>query len=268
MPFHVIIPARLGATRLPGKPLLDIAGRPMIAHVCARALASGAASVSVATDDAGIAAAARAAGAAAVLTASRHRNGTERLAEAAATLGLPDAAVVVNVQGDEPLIEPAAIGQIAHLLQDQPAADVASLCHPVTDAATLHDPNTVKCVRDAAGFARYFSRAPLPWARDAFATAPACLPPGVPYWQRVGMYAYRVAALRRYVAWPPCAAETAESLEQLRFLHHGARIFLAPAERPPAYGSVDTPEDLAAVRALLASTAPDVQGQHGCHPVA
>lgn len=255
MRFHILIPARLGASRLPGKPLLDIAGRPMIAQVCARALASGAASVTVATDDARIADAARAAGAAAVLTARRHRNGTERLAEAVTLLGLADGAVVVNVQGDEPLIEPAAIGQIAHLLLAQPAADVASLCHPITDAATLHDPNTVKCVRDAAGFARYFSRAPIPWARDAFAATPGSLPAGVLYWQRVGMYAYRVAALARYAAWPPCAAEEAESLEQLRFLHHGARIFLAPVERAPAYGSVDTPEDLAAVRALLAGAA-------------
>lgn len=241
MSFRVIIPARYGAARLPGKPLLDIAGKPLIAHVCERASASGAASVTVATDDARIAAAVRASGYEVVMTAASHRSGTDRLAEAVSLLGFDDSTVVVNVQGDEPLIPPAVVAQVAALLATGDAP-MATLCWPGEAGEAHDDPAIVKVVSDASGHALYFSRAPIPFDRDAI---------GVPWQRHIGLYAYRAGYLAQFCARPPSPAEQAEQLEQLRALHYGDRIRIARAcELPPP--GVDTPADLARVRAVLA----------------
>jgi 3-deoxy-manno-octulosonate cytidylyltransferase (CMP-KDO synthetase) len=236
--FHVIIPARYASTRFPGKPLADIAGKPMVVRVCERAAASGAASVCVATDDERIAAAVRAHGHQAVLTRADHASGTDRLAEAARLLHLRDDEVVVNVQGDEPLIAPALISQVANRLGDAP---VATACHAIHDAASLANPNVVKVVLDARGYALYFSRAQIPYPRE----------PGGPCYRHAGIYAYRVGFLQSYARLPVSPLERTESLEQLRVLWHGYRIAVAVSEAdiPPG---VDTPQDLDAVRTMLA----------------
>ncbi len=248
--YHVIIPARYASTRLPGKPLQDIAGKPMIQHVWSQARQSRAASVTVATDDQRIAEVCAGFGADVVLTRVDHPSGTDRLQEVVAHLGLADDACVVNVQGDEPLIPPALIEQVADNLLAFPDAAIATLCEPIEDAATLFNPNVVKVVTDRQGFALYFSRAPIPWCRDAFTATTQSLPAGVPFQRHIGLYGYKVRFLHDYVTWPAAPLENAEALEQLRALWFGNRIHVAQAcEQPPA--GVDTPEDLARVRSLL-----------------
>ena len=248
--FSVVIPARFASTRLPGKPLQVIAGKPMIQHVWEQACRSGAQQVVVATDDARIVSACEAFGARVVLTRAEHNSGTDRLAEVATQLGLASDAIVVNVQGDEPLIPPAIIDQVAANLAAHPEAGIATLAEPIDDVQALFNPNVVKVSADINGLALTFSRAPLPWARDALARDRTVLPAGVPYRRHIGIYAYRAGFLHDFVAWGPCQLEDTECLEQLRALWHGVRIHVADAiESPPA--GVDTPEDLERVRQLL-----------------
>ncbi len=239
----MVIPARYASTRLPGKPLLDIAGMPMIQHVYQRACESEANSVVIATDDERIRRTAEAFGAQVVMTRADHQSGTDRIQEVAAILGLSAQAVVVNVQGDEPLIPPATINQVAANLRKFTDAGISSLFHTLHDAAELLNPNAVKVVTDAQGYALYFSRSPLPW-QD---TEP------VHGKRHVGIYAYRVATLNQFVTWPRSLLEVSERLEQLRAMHHGVRIIMdEAAQRVPA--GVDTPEDLEAVRQFLTDT--------------
>jgi 3-deoxy-manno-octulosonate cytidylyltransferase (CMP-KDO synthetase) len=248
--FTVVIPARYASSRLPGKPLQDIAGKPMVQHVWQQAKKSSAARVVVATDDARIVAACQSFGAEVLLTRVEHNSGTDRLAEVALQLGLPADAIVVNVQGDEPLIPPAIIDQVAANLARHAEAQIATLAEPISDVETLFNPNAVKVLADLHGLALTFSRAPLPWARDAFALSRETLPAQVPYRRHIGIYAYRAGFLQDFVAWGPCWLEDTESLEQLRALWHGVRIHVADALQSPPAG-VDTLEDLQRVRALL-----------------
>jgi 3-deoxy-manno-octulosonate cytidylyltransferase (CMP-KDO synthetase) len=239
--FAVIVPARYASTRFPGKPLADLAGKPMVVRVCERARESGARLVCVATDDPRIRDAVRAAGFEARMTRADHPSGTDRIAEAAAALGLADDAIVVNVQGDEPLVPPALIGKVGAALAAHAEASVATACHPIHDAAEFANPNVVKVVLDARGDALYFSRAGIPHPRDGGA------PRG---YRHVGLYAYRAAFLRRYADLAPAPLEAIEQLEQLRVLWHGHRIAVVvePGAIPPG---VDTPADLQAVLKML-----------------
>ncbi|MEN0105531.1 MAG: 3-deoxy-manno-octulosonate cytidylyltransferase [Pseudomonas sp.] len=248
--FTVVIPARYASTRLPGKPLQDICGKPMIQHVWEQARKSSAQRVVVATDDARIVDACKGFGAEVVLTRVDHNSGTDRLAEVASALGLAGDAIVVNVQGDEPLIPPAVIDQVAANLAAHPEAAMSTLAEPIEDVTALFNPNVVKVVTDQNGLALTFSRAPLPWARDAFAASRDTLPAGVPYRRHIGIYAYRAQFLHNFVSWGPCWLEDTECLEQLRALFHGERIHVADALEAPQAG-VDTPEDLERVRRLL-----------------
>jgi len=250
--FHVIIPARYASTRLPGKPLLDIGGKPMLQHVCERAVESGAESVTVATDDERIANAVTEFGGSACMTAAHHQSGTERLAEAAQQLGLDDQAVVVNLQGDEPLLPPGLVTQVAGLLESDSDADMSTLCTRIHTAAELFDPHVVKVVMDRRGNALYFSRAVVPWDREAFAVTTEELPEQAVHFRQLGIYAYRTGFLEQYVRQDPCGLERMESLEQLRVLWHGGRIRVAEAQELPGHG-VDTPEDLERVRTLFDS---------------
>ncbi len=252
MTFTVLIPARYASTRLPGKPLLEIAGKPMVVRVAERALASGAERVLVATDDERIRAAAVEHGIEAMLTRADHATGTDRLAEAAATLKLDDRTIVVNVQGDEPLLEPALIRGVAEELRTHADASIATACHLIEDPAEAFNPNVVKVVLDRGGYALYFSRATIPWARDGFAATPRQLPPGLPVYRHYGLYAYRAGFLRHYPSLAPAQIERFEALEQLRALWHGYRIAVRVTQATPAPG-VDTAEDLARVRALYAA---------------
>jgi len=249
--FTVIIPARYTSTRLPGKPLADIAGKPMVVHVAERAQHAGAERVVVATDDERIKAAVEAHGIAACLTRADHPTGTDRLAEAARLLELADDAIVVNVQGDEPLLAPALIRAVAELLAAHPDATIATACHAIDDPEEAFNPNVVKVVLDANRYALYFSRATIPWARDAFAASRAAIPAGLPLYRHYGLYAYRVRFLRVFPTLSPAPIERFEALEQLRAVWHGHRIIVEITEGTPAPG-VDTPEDLARVRALYA----------------
>jgi 3-deoxy-manno-octulosonate cytidylyltransferase (CMP-KDO synthetase) len=261
--FIAVIPARFASSRLPGKPLAEIAGLPMVAHVWRRACQSRATRVVVATDDARIEQALAGHGAEVLLTRSDHPSGTDRLAEVAERLGLAEDAVLVNVQGDEPLIPPGLIDQVADRLFDDSQASIATLAEPIGDVETLFNPNTVKVVRALSGRALYFSRAPLPWDReawdrDAFTARPSLLETDA--WLRhIGLYAYRAGFLAEYRDWVPSPLEQLEQLEQLRALHHGHAIQVALAREPHPPG-VDTAEDLARVRALF-DTATDTGGQ-------
>ena len=248
--FTVVIPARLASTRLPNKPLLDIAGKPMIQHVWEQARRSGAEQVVVATDHDDILRACEGFGARVLLTRADHASGTDRLAEVAELLGLASDALVVNVQGDEPLIPPAVIDQVANNLAAHSEAGVATLAEPITDVDSLFNPNVVKVSTDLNGLALTFSRAPLPWARNAFAGDRSQMPGGFPYRRHIGIYAYRAGFLADFVSWGPCALEETEALEQLRALWHGVRIHVADALEAPQAG-VDTREDLERVRRLL-----------------
>jgi 3-deoxy-manno-octulosonate cytidylyltransferase (CMP-KDO synthetase) len=250
--FTVLVPARYASTRLPGKPLADLAGKPMVVRVAEHARESGAARVVVATDDERVLAAVREHGIDALMTRADHPTGTDRLAEAAAQLGLAPDAIVVNVQGDEPLLEPALMRKMATLLMHHGDASIATACHAIVDPAEAFNPNVVKVVRDAHGYALYFSRATIPWARDAFAADRASLPAGLPIYRHYGLYAYRVAFLARYPTLAPSPVERFEALEQLRALWHGFRIVVEVTEGTPAPG-VDTPDDLERVRAIFAA---------------
>jgi 3-deoxy-manno-octulosonate cytidylyltransferase (CMP-KDO synthetase) len=250
--FTVLIPARYASTRLPGKPLSDILGKPMVVRVAERAHASGAERVVITTDDDRIRSAAREHGIDAVLTRSDHPTGTDRLAEAAAQLKLDDRAIVVNVQGDEPLLEPNLIREVAEELRAHADASIATACHLIDDPQEAFSPNVVKVVLDRAGYALYFSRATIPWARDAFAMGRDKLPLGLPLYRHYGLYAYRVGFLRHYPSLTPAPIERFEALEQLRALWHGYRIAVKITAGTPAPG-VDTQEDLERVRALYAA---------------
>jgi 3-deoxy-manno-octulosonate cytidylyltransferase (CMP-KDO synthetase) len=250
MSFTVIIPARYESKRLPGKPLRMLAGRPMVQHVYDQAVASGAELVAIATDDMRIEVAAQSFGARAVLTSSEHRSGTDRIAEAALVLGLEPDVIVVNLQGDEPLMPPASIAQVAQDLADNREADIATLCAPIRSVDELFDPHVVKVVRDRRGYGLYFSRAPIPWARDAFLNNQEELPLLDAFFRHVGLYAYRVGFLQTYVNWEVSPLEEAEALEQLRALDNHRRIHVAEAVELPGPG-VDTEEDFQRVEALL-----------------
>ena len=254
MRFQVLIPARMASARLPDKPLADIAGVPMVVRVAQRAAQSCAERVVVAADDTRIVDACAAHGVHAVLTRVDHPSGSDRLAQACDLLGLADDAIVVNVQGDEPLIEPADIEAAAQLLQSRPDCSMSTLAHAIDDAQTLANPNVVKVVLDARQTALYFSRAPIPWWRDGSAPgAPALMHP--PPLRHIGLYAYRVGFLRQFPTLPQASIEVIESLEQLRALWHGHRIAVHVTAQAPGPG-VDTPDDLARVRALFATNRP------------
>lgn len=248
--FHVVVPARYGAVRLPGKPLIDIGGRPLIGHVWDRAMGSGAADVVIATDDERIADACRGFGADVEMTSPEHASGSDRVAEVIARRGWPGDDIVVNLQGDEPCMPPALIDQVAADLASHGSATMATLCTPIDDAKQLFDPHVVKVVLDAEGFALYFSRAPMPWHRDEFLGSQARLPRGVVFLRHIGLYAYRAGFLARFVSWPAAPLEQAEALEQLRALWHGERIHVTLAGQPPGPG-VDTLDDIARVKARL-----------------
>ncbi len=246
MSFTVVIPARFASSRLPGKPLLDIEGKPMLQRVYEQAQKSEASRIIIATDDQRIAEAASGFGAEVCLTSDQHPSGTDRLQEVAQTLGFYADDIIVNVQGDEPLIPPRLINQVAHNLAADPAAGISTLCEQIEDLAAVHNPNVVKVVTDARGYALYFSRATISWARDAFSEALNQLPPS-PLYRHIGLYGYRVKMLNDFVSWQPAPIEQAEQLEQLRALWNGVRIHVAVAdERHPA--GVDTAEDLERVR--------------------
>jgi 3-deoxy-manno-octulosonate cytidylyltransferase (CMP-KDO synthetase) len=236
--FHVVIPARYASTRFPGKPLADIGGKPMVVRVCERAAKSGAAGVHVATDDQRIAAAVRAAGFSAIMTRADHVSGTDRLAEAAKRLKLKEREIVVNVQGDEPLMTPALIRRVAGLLDKKKDAVVSTACHALHEG--LDNPNVVKVVLDHQGYALYFSRSRIPYPRQAGA---AC-------YRHAGIYGYRTGFLKRFSKLKVAPMEKAEALEQLRVLWHGFRIAVAVSEIEIAPG-VDTPQDLEAVRRMI-----------------
>jgi 3-deoxy-manno-octulosonate cytidylyltransferase (CMP-KDO synthetase) len=246
----VIIPARMKSTRLPGKMLADIAGKPLVAWVAERAKLAGAREVVIATDHDNIAAPLSAAGWRVCMTSPLHETGTDRLAEAAGQLRLGEDEIVVNVQGDEPLIDPELVRAVASELAQRPEASISTAAHPVHDAATFFDPNVVKVVLDAQGFAHYFSRAPIPYARDAFAKGRDALPEGLPAYRHIGIYGYRVRFLREYASLTPTLAERFEALEQLRALGHGHRIAVALWPKAMEAG-VDTQADLDRVRARL-----------------
>jgi 3-deoxy-manno-octulosonate cytidylyltransferase (CMP-KDO synthetase) len=252
MTFIVVIPARHASTRLPGKMLADIGGRPMVVHVAERARASGAAEVIVATDHESIAAAVTRHGFTALMTRTDHASGTDRIAEVAAQRGYATETIVVNVQGDEPMIEPTLISAAAQQLTDRPDAAIATLAFPIADAAEFKNPNVVKVVLDKNGYALYFSRALIPYARDAFAGGIDTLPPGLPAHRHIGLYAYRAGYLASYARMSPAPLEHFEALEQLRALWQGHRITVAVAPAAPHAG-VDTAEDLLRVRTLLDS---------------
>jgi 3-deoxy-manno-octulosonate cytidylyltransferase (CMP-KDO synthetase) len=249
--FRVVIPARYASTRLPGKPLADIGGHPMIEHVWRRAVESGAEQVVVATDDARVEATARRFGAEVCITRPDHQSGTDRIAEVADRYGWPDAAIVVNLQGDEPTMPPGLLRQVAGALAAHPGASIATLAVAIRDRDELFDPNVVKVVADRHGHALYFSRAPIPWHRGSFPSHEGELPAGTEFWRHLGIYAYRAGFLRRFVTWEPAGIERCEALEQLRALWEGERIQVGLASEAPGAG-VDTPEDLERVRRLLA----------------
>ncbi len=249
MQYKIVIPARYASLRLPGKPLLDIGGKPMVVRVAEQAKATGA-EVVVATDDIRIHDAVLAYGHVAVMTREDHVSGTDRIAEVANKMGWSDEDIVVNVQGDEPLIEPTLIEEVALNLAQHANAAISTACHAIHDATTMLSPNVVKVVMDKEGYALYFSRAPIPYPRDAFATNHE-LPASMQIYRHIGLYAYRSSFLRAYANLQPSPLEQYESLEQLRALWHGYKISVAITTHPPAAG-VDTPEDLQAVRAIFA----------------
>ena len=249
--FRVAIPARYAATRFPGKPLIDLAGLPMIQRVYRQGVASGAEEVVIATDDERVRAVAEGFGASVVMTATEHRTGTDRLAEMVDILAWRDDQIVVNLQGDEPLMSPALIRQVARGLEEHPDAGIATVCHRLHSIQEVLDPNIVKVVMDAHGYALYFSRAPIPYQRDeTFFKEHDQLPDKAYYFRHIGLYAYRVGVLRRYPKLAPCEIEQAEVLEQLRALWNGIRIHVQETLDIPPIG-VDVPGDIARVEAYL-----------------
>jgi len=251
--FHIIIPARFSASRLPGKPLLTVGDRPLIQWVWQCARASGAASVLIATDDVRIGDSARGFGAECVMTSPQHASGTDRIAEVVRARGFAAEDVVVNLQGDEPMMPPAVIDEVAQALSARPAIEIATAVAPIRSLAEFLDPSCVKALRAPDGRALYFSRAPVPWPRDSVMAGQPTVFAGA--WRHIGIYAYRVRSLLRFAAWPPTPLEATEKLEQLRALEHHMPIHLvALSEAPPA--GVDTPEDLERARASLAAGRP------------
>ncbi|MDP1771736.1 MAG: 3-deoxy-manno-octulosonate cytidylyltransferase [Methylobacter sp.] len=248
--FKVVIPARYGSTRLPGKPLLNIAGKPMIAHVCERAKEADADEILVATDDVRIFQAVSDLGFQAVITRADHQSGTERIAEVARLCGWADDEIIVNLQGDEPLIPPAYIRDVATALAGQQHAGIATLAARIDEAEEIFNPNAVKVVLNKDGYALYFSRAPIPWERDAFTWSGGSPSGKLPHLRHIGMYAYTVDFLNRYCLWDASLLESVESLEQLRILWHGEAIRVEIVDKTPAAG-VDTQEDLERVEQVL-----------------
>jgi len=251
--FKVVIPARYASVRLPGKALRQIAGKPMVLHVYDRACESQADEVVVATDDQRIAGVAARAGAKVCLTRSEHRSGTERIAEVCAVSGWPEETIIVNLQGDEPCMPAVLIDEVALDMASHKAADVTTLAAPIRERKLLFDPHAVKVVMDGAGYALYFSRAPIPWHRDEFVGDSGPLPTSVGFWRHVGLYAFRAGFLSSYVGWQATALELAESLEQLRVLWYGGRIHVSEALVDPGHG-VDTLGDLQRAERLLSGT--------------
>ena len=250
MSFSIVIPARFASTRLPGKPLLDIAGKPMIQRVYEQACKSRAERIVIATDDDRIASVARAFGAEVSMTSSSHESGTDRLQEVVTQLSFSPDHIVVNVQGDEPLIPPAVINQVAALLSEHAEAAIATLVEPINDVKTIFDPNAVKVTMTAQGRALHLSRAPIPWSRDHFSDKAPSLPTDVIFYRHIGIYAYKTEFLHRFVQWSPSRLEVTEKLEQLRALEQGMTIIAdAACEYIPA--GIDTEKDLNAVRALF-----------------
>ena len=252
MEFKVVIPARYASTRLPGKPVREIAGKPMIQHVYERASESMAAEVVIATDDERVATCAQGFGAQVCMTSATHRSGTDRIAEVVRTLGWVDDAIVVNLQGDEPCMPATLIDQVASDMVSHGRADITTLSTPITHHKALFDPHVVKVVTDNEGYAIYFSRAPIPWHRDEFIAGQDALPTDVDFARHIGLYTYRAAFLEQFVSWPPAPLEQAEALEQLRVLWHGGKIHVTEATVEPAHG-VDTEEDLWLAEELLSS---------------
>ena len=246
--MHIVIPARYHSTRLPGKPLADIAGKPLLQRVYERACESGAQNIVIATDDDRIRQTAEAFGARVCMTAATHPSGTDRLGEVIATLRIPERDIVVNLQGDEPLMPPNLIRHVAETLAKHERAVMATACQRLTDMPSFTNPNVVKVVCDSDGYAAYFSRAPIPWPREQMAHADANTP--VQALRHIGLYAYRAGFVGRYCSWGPCPPEAAEQLEQLRVLWHGERIAVYVTDEAPPTG-VDTPEDLERVRAIF-----------------
>ena len=247
MSFSVVIPARYASSRLPGKPLKDISGKPMIQHVYERALESEAKEVVIATDDERIQKVAEEFGAKVVMTDPDHASGTDRLQEVVSKLNYYADDIVVNVQGDEPLIPPRVINQVAHNLAAEKDASIATLYEPIENIEDVFNPNIVQVVTDRNDFALYFSRAPIPYARDDFAKSKEQMPQGVSFKRHIGIYAYRVNLLNSFVKWDEAPIETTECLEQLRALWNGSKIHVALADEIPP-GGVDTEEDLERVR--------------------
>lgn len=250
MKFIVVIPARYASSRLPGKPLADIGGKPMVVRVAEQAAKSGASEVVIATDHPAIAQAVRDSGYDVVMTRRDHATGTDRIAEVISQRKYPSRGIVVNVQGDEPLIAPSLIRSVAENLSQHREAAIATACHPIRDSAELSNPNVVKVVLDHAGLALYFSRAPIPYARDAFTQGIDAIPKGLPVYRHLGIYAYRASFLLAFKRLKPAAIERFEALEQLRALAHGYRISVAIARNAPHAG-IDTPEDLTRVQRLV-----------------
>lgn len=249
--YHIVIPARFASERLPGKVLLDLAGQPMLQHVWQRAIESSAQSVVIATDDDSIVTIAKGFGAEVLLTRSDHQSGSDRIAECAAKLAWPDEHLVVNLQGDEPLMPAACLDQVAALLNQRPDCEVASLYWPIGEASEVQNPNAVKVVTDSQGRALYFSRAPIPYARS-YDSIHEAMNAGVEWKRHLGLYAYRLAALRRYTSCAPTPLEISERLEQLRIMEQGGRIAMAAAcEFIPA--GIDTAEDLRRVTDIIES---------------
>ncbi|WP_318373082.1 3-deoxy-manno-octulosonate cytidylyltransferase [Enterobacter sp.] len=248
MSFVVIIPARYASTRLPGKPLVDINGKPMVVHVLERARESGAERIIVATDHEEVARAVEAVGGEVCMTRVDHQSGTERLAEVVEKCGLSDDTIIVNIQGDEPMIPPAIVRQVAENLAQRDVG-MATLAVPIHSAEEAFNPNAVKVVTDARGYALYFSRATIPWDRDRFAQSRDAI--GDTFLRHIGIYGYRAGFIRRYVTWQPSQLEQIEMLEQLRVLWYGEKIHVAVAQTVPGTG-VDTPEDLERVRVEMA----------------
>lgn len=246
--FTVIIPARFASTRLPGKPLADIHGKPMVVRVMEQALKSGASRVIIATDHQEVVDAVQRAGGEACMTDSNHHSGTERLAEVIEKYQFADDEIIVNVQGDEPLIPPMIISQVANNLAAS-QAEMGTLAVPINNAEEAFNPNAVKVVMDQSGYALYFSRAAIPWQRDQFAVNKQII--GDHFLRHIGIYAYRAGFIRRYVTWPASPLENIEMLEQLRVLWYGEKIHVAVAAQAPGAG-VDTPEDLDSVRKIFA----------------
>lgn len=248
--FKVVIPARYASTRLPGKPLLNIAGKPMIAHVCQRALEADAEQTIVATDDERIFQAVCELGIKAVMTRPDHQSGTERIAEVAQLCGWADSEIIVNLQGDEPLIPPAIIREVAAALAGQQQAGIATLAAKIINTEEIFNPNAVKVVLNKAGYALYFSRAPIPWERDVFTLSDRNPSGKLPYLRHIGLYAYRVDFLNRYCSWDASPLESVEALEQLRILWHGQEVLVKIVDQSPE-GGVDTQEDLRRVERVL-----------------